>query len=411
MSDVAEVVVVGGGIGGGSLACALARAGLAVTVLEASEQYEDRVRGESIHAWGVKEARELGVEQVLLDAGAHITPVWKQYGEGLDESELPMSMMVPDIPGSLNLRHPVACQALVDAAAAAGASVVRGARDIKLASGSTGSLPSSSVSYAAGGQTHELRATLVVGADGRASTVRKQVGITLERQDHISYVAGLLIDGLTDVPDDYDVLAGGSDAFFVLFHQGQGRARAYLMPGLSGQHRFSGRGGAERFLAACAETSFPFGAAVASGNPIGPCATYPGDDTWTDSPYADGVVLVGDSAGHNDPIIGEGLSIAMRDARTVRDLVLDGARTPSDFAPYGAERYARMERLRFGADIIAVSQAEDAENRAARQSFVGERMASGDPGVFPVLFGLFAGPETIPQEAVDPDLLDRIRAA
>src|SRR4051812_15322651 len=80
-----DVVIVGGGIGGGSLAYALATAGLGVTVLEQSVEYPDRVRGESMHLWGVKEARELGVESVLLGAGAHIAPVWKQYVEGIGE--------------------------------------------------------------------------------------------------------------------------------------------------------------------------------------------------------------------------------------------------------------------------------------------------------------------------------------
>ena len=51
-SSVTEVAVVGGGIGGASLAYALARGGLAVTVLEASTEFEDRVRGESMQAWG-----------------------------------------------------------------------------------------------------------------------------------------------------------------------------------------------------------------------------------------------------------------------------------------------------------------------------------------------------------------------
>ena len=76
--DASDVVIVGGGIAGASLGCALAREGLGVTVLEASTEYEDRVRGESMHAWGVNEARELGVEPVLLEAGAHVAPVWKQ---------------------------------------------------------------------------------------------------------------------------------------------------------------------------------------------------------------------------------------------------------------------------------------------------------------------------------------------
>jgi 2-polyprenyl-6-methoxyphenol hydroxylase-like FAD-dependent oxidoreductase len=406
MADVADVVVVGGGIGGASLAYALAKEGLGVTVLEASTEFEDRVRGESMQVWGVKEARDLGVEQVMLDAGAHMAPVWKQYAEGLGEfGEIPMAMMIPDVGGTLNLRHPDACQALVDAAAKEGASVVRGVRDVTITGGS-----SRAVSYATNGDGYEVTASLVVGADGRASTVRKQAGITLERQEPVNYIAGLLVDGLDGVPDDFDVIAGG-DVFFVLFHQGGGRARAYLCPGLSGQHRFAGRHGTESFLAACAQTSYTYGEQVAAGTPAGPCATYPGDDTWTDAPYAEGVVLVGDAAGHNDPIIGQGLAITMRDARIVRDLVLDGARQPQDFAPYGTERVGRMARLRLIADVLSVAEAEDADNREARRAWLNEKFATMAPEVFGLMVGAFAGPETVPDELVDPTLLDRIRAA
>jgi 2-polyprenyl-6-methoxyphenol hydroxylase-like FAD-dependent oxidoreductase len=407
MSERVDVVVVGGGIGGASLASALAREGLGVTVLEATTQYEDRVRGESMQAWGVKEARDLGVEDVMLAAGAHIAPVWKQYGEGdAEPAEIPMSMLVEGIPGTLNLRHPDACQALIDATAEAGATVVRGVHDVTLAAGAA-----PTVTYTTDGVEHEIRAALVVGADGRASTIRKQAGIMLERQPAITHIAGLLVDGLDDVPDDHDVLAPAGDLFFVMFHQGGGRARVYLCPGLAGRQRFSGRGGTEQFLAGCAQASYPWAEQVAAGTPAGPCATYPGDDTWTDAPYADGVVLIGDAAGHNDPIIGQGLSIAMRDARTVRDLVLDGARAPADFAPYGEERMQRMATLRFIADVLAVTQAEDADNTSARRAYVGEKLAAMDPELFGLLVGAFAGPETVPPDIVNPDLLDRIRAA
>lgn len=408
MADVADVVIVGGGIGGASLAYALAQGGLGVTVLEASEEFEDRVRGESMQVWGVVEARNLGVEQLMLDAGAHVAPVWKQFDEVIGEAgDIPMGMLVPDIEGTLNLRHPVACQALIDAAAAKGAHVVRGVKDVKLSGGS-----SPTVSYGVNGDDGEITTALVVGADGRQSTVRKQSGITLERQEPISYIAGLLIEGLDDVPQ-YDVLAGEGDALFVMFHQGGGRARAYIAPGLSGQHRFSGPNGTKSFLEACALKCYPWSEQVVNATPIGPCATYPGDDTWTDAPYADGVVLIGDAAGHNDPIIGQGLSIALRDARIVRDLVLDGARTPDAFAPYATERVARMERLRFIADVLAVTQAEDADNRTARRAYLIERMAVFDPEIMGLLMGAFAGPENVTDEAMaaSADLIDRIRAA
>ena len=75
--STADVVIVGGGIGGAALGRALAEAGLGVTVLEATETYPDRVRGESMQPWGVAEARAVGAESVLMDAGAHVAPLWK----------------------------------------------------------------------------------------------------------------------------------------------------------------------------------------------------------------------------------------------------------------------------------------------------------------------------------------------
>ena len=401
-----DVAIVGGGIAGASLAYALAREGLGVTVLEATTEYADRVRGESMQCWGVVEARELGVEQVLLDAGAHISATWNQYMQGSqDPAPIPMNMLVPGVSGTLNLRHPDACQALIDAAAGAGATVVRGASHIEVGDGGR-----ATVRYDVDGAGAELRADLLVGADGRNSTVRKQVGITLERQEPISYISGLLLDGLDGVPDDFDVLCGEGDRFFLVFHQGGGRARSYICSGLSSQHRFSGPDGTKHFLEACAVDCYPWSAEVVAATPAGPCATYPGDDTWTPEPFVDRVVLIGDAAGHNDPVIGQGLSIGLRDARLVRDLVLDGARDASVFASYGSERMERMRRLRLIADILAMIQAEDSDRLPARRELFGEKMAAMDPSFFPLVLAAFMGPETAPDELVNESILDEIRA-
>ena len=57
------------------------------------------------------------MEPVLLDAGARVSPVLKEYVEGYGETtEISMATMVPGIPGVLNLRYPDACQALIDSA-------------------------------------------------------------------------------------------------------------------------------------------------------------------------------------------------------------------------------------------------------------------------------------------------------
>ena len=402
MPTSTDVVIVGGGIAGASLAYALAREGLGVTVLEATTEFPDRVRGESMQCWGVAEARELGVEQVLLDAGAHISATWNQYMEGSQEpAPIPMNMLVPGVGGTLNLRHPDACQALIDATAGAGATVVRGAAHIELGDGDA-----PTVRYDVDGVVGELRPGLVVGADGRNSTVRKQVGITLERQEAISYISGLLLEGLEGVPDDFDVLVGEGDRFFLVFHQGGGRARSYICSGLSSQHRFSGPEGTKHFLEACAVECVSMECTGRGRDPGRPVCHLSGRRHVDEpSPIVDRVVLIGDAAGHNDPVVGQGLSIGMRDARTVRDLVLDGARDASAFASYGAERMERMRRLRLIADIIAMIQAEDSDRLAARRELFGEKMASMDPGFFPLVLGAFMGPGDHPRgagERVDP---------
>ena len=302
-------------------------------------EYPDRVRGESMHAWGLLEARKLGVESVLLDAGAHITPVWKQFIEGIGEAgDIPVGMMVPGIAGTLNLRHPVACQALVEAAAAAGDGGARRRGRHAPARGATDD-PHTRRRRAAA-----TPASIVVGADGRASTVRRQAGISLERQAPTNYVAGCSSTASTASPTTTTYWSARATPCSSRLHQGAGRARLYLVPRpcRTAPLRRSRR---HATVPRCLPVSrYPWSEQVASANPIGPIAMHLGDDTWTDTPYVDGLVLIGDAAGYNDPIIGEGLSIALRDARIVRDLIVDGA-WHTAFTPYGLNAPPCMERL------------------------------------------------------------------
>ena len=156
--DTCDVVVVGAGIGGSALATALARDGLHVNVLEQTVEYEDRVRGESMMPWGVAEARSLGVEDTLLEAGAHIAPRWFNYHLSAERAEIPTGMMVPDVHGSINLRHPDACAALERAARAAGAHVHRGTRDLQLDLG-----PEPVVRWSDADGPHEVQCRIAAG--------------------------------------------------------------------------------------------------------------------------------------------------------------------------------------------------------------------------------------------------------
>jgi 2-polyprenyl-6-methoxyphenol hydroxylase-like FAD-dependent oxidoreductase len=406
-----DVVVVGGGIAGLSLADALARDGQSVVVLEASLEYEDRVRGESMVPWGVAEAKALGVLPALLDAGARITETWVHYDSIVPTemslaNPIPASMMHPESPGSVNLRHPEACAALAVRAADAGVEILRGVSDVRVVAGEHPEISAMTPT----GDARVWRPRIVVGADGRNSTVRRQVGIQLERHDATHMIAGLLVDGLGDVDIAHDFLATSDDLFMASFRQHDGQVRLYLCPSVDHKDRFAGPKGLVEFLRSANFGCLPFGERLSTATPIGPLATYPGDDTWTPEPYVDGVVLVGDSAGYNSPIIGQGLSIAMRDARMVRDAV----RAPDDlaggFRAYGDERMERMRRLREAAMFMSAMAVDECDNRLARRAKFFD-MQVNEPLVLAMLIGMFGGPENAPPEAFDGHLRETIAAA
>jgi 2-polyprenyl-6-methoxyphenol hydroxylase-like FAD-dependent oxidoreductase len=354
VASSAEIVIIGGGIAGMSLASALARDGHEVAVLEASATYEDKVRGEEMCPWGVAEATELGVHQALLDSDARITPEVVHYDALLPPEvslahPIPANVVVPGVPGLLNLRHPEACAALAAQATDDGARVHRGVSGVTVTPGVAPTVTAQCTAT----EVLEFHPRLVIGADGRHSTVRRQSGITLQRHEATHMIAGVLVDGLDDPEIEHDWLATSDDLFMASFRQHRGQVRLYLVPGMKEKDRFAGREGLAEFMRSANFDCLPFGHRLAEANPIGPLATYSGDDTWTDQPYTAGVVLIGDAAGYNSPIIGQGLSIAMRDARQVRDAVRSGEPLPDAFGAYAAERTERMRRVRAGAIFMS----------------------------------------------------------
>jgi 2-polyprenyl-6-methoxyphenol hydroxylase-like FAD-dependent oxidoreductase len=126
---------------------------------------------------------------------------------------------------------------------------------------------------------------------------------------------------------------------------------------------------------------------------------------------ADGVLLIGDAAGSNDPIIGQGLSITLRDVRFVRDALLgERAWSPRIFDGYAAERRERMRRLRFVAALVSTLQNEFGPAASRRRRRVIERQTQ-DPMMMLPLMAAFIGPHNVPVEAFEPGVRDRLLGA
>lgn len=407
-----EVVVVGGGIAGSAVATQLARAGIDVLLLEKQRVHADRVRGEFLAPWGVAEALRSDLFGVLLASeGSTIVTRVVPYDEifSMDEAEArtdDLTNLLPGVPGGLDVSHPAACRALLSTAEAAGACVVQGVSAVAV---SAGARPE--VYFATGGEEQHVSCRLVVGADGRSSQVRRQLGLTLEQTRVRTFGSGLLVQGIEDWPPDAVGLGTEGDVHFGIFPRHDGHTRLYLLYSAEQSRRFTGDRDIPRFLEAFRLQALPArGEALASARPVGPCAAFPMNDTWTNEPFVDGAVLIGDAAGYNDPIIGQGLAIALRDARTVTELLLSSADWSSAaLRPYALERGERMRRLRFTASLATDLRATFTPEARLRRRRFHDLVVAGDETTLPMAAGL-VGPERIPGHLFEPWTADQLLA-
>lgn len=393
-----DLIIVGGGIGGSALAATMARAGKSVLLLEKSTEYEDRVRGEWIAPWGVAETKRLGLYDLLKGAGGHHITSHVTYDESYDpqtaeQTALPLGIFAEGVPGPLTIGHPHHCQTLFDEAVRSGAAALRGVTvtDVNLGA-------SPSVTYEADGEVHTASAPLVVGAEGRQSLVRREAGIPLHQDKPHHWFAGLLVEGVDGWEDTRQAIGTEGNFGFLAFPQGGDRVRVYGGYALDEKGRFAGEDGARKFLDAFRMRSAPANEALAAGKPAGPLFSYFNNDSWTDEPFAEGCVLIGDAAGWNDPINGLGLSITYRDVRIVSDILKATAGgTAPDFSSYAEERTERMRRLRFAGQLQAALDMEFSEDARARRRSYHERRAA-DPALGLHGFAIMGGPESVPAE-------------
>jgi hypothetical protein len=190
---------------------------------------------------------------------------------------------------------------------------------------------------------------------------------------------------------------------FFVFPQGSGRVRLYLGYGLDQRGRFSGAGGERRLLEAFRLSSLPDPEMFAAGRPA---RTMPrlSQRRHLDRPAdCSGRRSHRDAAGHNDPTIGQGLSIALRDARLVHETLLGSKQWTTDLLlPYASERRTRMRRLRLAAQQFSILRAEFTEAARERRRRVSQRIAADRDAALPLLIpakGPFGLPDHVFEQA------------
>jgi len=195
---------------------------------------------------------------------------------------------------------------------------------------------------------------------------------------------------------------------FFSFPQANGRARLYFCFPTGQRQRFAGSKGPAEFLLTTKLACLDGVADWHAARPAGPCATFPGEDSRALHPQAEGVVLIGDAAGYENPLQGQGLSMALRDAHDVSEALLSDSRADA-LAGYASARAIRQRLANLGVALEAWANdgfsAQDPEERAARYEYI-----RGDEVLAAIEVSFAAGFDDLPPDLTRDELDRRLGA-
>lgn len=317
-----DVVVVGGGPAGAVAAWSLARRGVRVAVVERASFPREKVCGDFVEPGGLRILEAMGCREALEEQSRlPITHTRVYIGpDVVYRGEVPYYEAKHGLPahGYIVPRYELDLHVL-DRARAASATVYEKCSVTDVSRGGT----SVRVGVRSGDRCFELRARLVVGADGTESTVARSVGRVRTDRRYIAisqrgYVEGVSVErGEATMWFDEDLFPG----YGWMFPMADGRANVGVGVGAESCDRYSlsvprlfdafieklrrGHPGCARI----GLSRRPLGGIVKTYGGVGPN-------------HFDGGLLVGDAGSFVDPMTGEGITPGMESAMIASSTLL-----------------------------------------------------------------------------------------
>jgi flavin-dependent dehydrogenase len=332
-----DVAIVGARCAGAPLATLLARAGLDVVVLEKATFPRPTASTHVLEADGIAFLKRLGVADEIVAAGA---PLMKRVDMRVGDQRLDLRwpLRTDDLAGMTSVRREVLDPILANAAAAAGA-------DVRYGTTVTDLIRSNGRVTGVRTDDGDVEARLVVGADGRNSTVAKLVGarrynvVANERAVYWGY---------------FENAAVGPEPTFV-FHRWANRAHiasptdggiycSQMMIDLAEVAEFK-RDIEASFMERCS-TCEPVAKALAGARLVGKIHGQLKWDGFFRDASGPGWVLTGDAGHFKDPAPGRGISDAFMQADYLAAAIADDA--VERFATWRDDEFA--EYYWFGCD-------------------------------------------------------------
>ncbi len=313
-----DVIVVGARCAGASTAMLLARKGVKVLVVDHDQPGTDTISTHALMRAGVFQLRKWGLLHAIIGAQ---TPAVRRTSFIYDGEALDIDLKDEDGIAALYApRRTLLDATLANAAAIAGAELRYGTGFSGFVTDDEGRVIGAKVRTPTGA-IEQVRAPLVIGADGRRSAVARAAGaqVTRAAQNSISclyqYVGGLPNRGYRWH------FAPGAAGGVIPTNDGQSCVFVAVPPEVQADLRKAGPLKldkiANRFVPALNDD---LAGAEAASVPV----LFPGLPGFFRQSAGPGWALVGDAGHFRDPITAHGITDALRDAEILADAVIAG---------------------------------------------------------------------------------------